>query len=166
MNFNITSNIKEILVKSQDDGITRQDAKTLLQLPLQSIDTYALMYAADRLSREEFKNKGENHFHIGINIEPCPYNCRFCSLAQKAGVFSDSVEFSQEQIVKWAVQGEAQGVDALNIMTGGTLAFENLLEIGRVLKKNIKTPLVANTRDITRREGEMLLDAGFVGASN
>ena len=134
MNFNISLNIKEILVKSQDDGITRQDAKTLLQLPLQlplqSIETYALMYAADRLSREEFKNKGENHFHIGINIEPCPYNCRFCSLAKKAGVFTDPVEFPRELIIKWAIEGESQGVDALNIMTGGTMAFENLLEIG------------------------------------
>jgi biotin synthase len=49
-------------------------------------------------------------------------------------------------------------------MTTGTFSFERLLEIGRLLKKVVSVPLVANTRDITHREGEKLLDAGFVGA--
>ena len=46
----------------------------------------------------------------------------------------------------------------------GDFSFERLLEIGRLLKKSVSVPLVANTRDIDHAEGEALLEAGFVGA--
>jgi biotin synthase len=49
-------------------------------------------------------------------------------------------------------------------MTTGTYSFERLLEIGTLLKREVSTPLVANTRDIGHREAERLLEAGFVGA--
>ena len=164
MGWEITPKIAYILDKAGDDGIDRNEAETLLHLPLRSKETYALMETADRLSRQTFGEKGENHLHIGVNLEPCPLNCRFCSLTQKAGIFKEKVVFSREQIVEWARMGEACGADALNLMTTGTYPFDGLLDIGRMLKKAVKTPLVANTRDIDHREGEMLLEAGFVGA--
>ncbi len=60
--------------------------------------------------------------------------------------------------------GEENQADALNIMTTGTYPFKKLLQVGRMLKDTVYVPLVANTRDITHKEGEQLLDAGFVGA--
>ena len=164
MGWKIQSKIADILEKSEDDGILRAEARALLSMKLHSRETYALMETADRLSRQTFGEKGENHLHIGVNLEPCPLNCRFCSLAQSAGVFTEKVEFELPRILEWARQGESHGVDALNIMTTGTYSFDRLLELGRVLKKTVAIPLVANTRDINHREGEALLDAGFVGA--
>ena len=70
---------------------------------------------------------------------------------------------SSEQIIDWAKMAEAQGADALNLMTTGPFPLERLLEIGRMLKREAAVPLVANTRDIDHKEGEQLLDAGFVG---
>jgi biotin synthase len=122
------------------------------------------METANRLSIEQFKGKGENHFHIGLNVEPCPYNCLFCSLTTKAGIFKEKVEFPVEDILRWAKQGEEQSADALNLMTTGTFSFERLIEIGRLLKKAVAVPLVANTRDINHQEGGRLLEAGYVGA--
>ena len=156
--------IRDILNKSLQENINREEAKNLIHLDLHSRETYALMQTADSLSRETFNGKGENHMHIGINLEPCPINCKFCSLTKEAGIFTESYEFSLEQILEWAGTGEASGADALNIMTTGTYSFARLLEIGRILKKAVQTPLVANTRDINHKEGEQLLDAGFVGA--
>jgi len=49
-------------------------------------------------------------------------------------------------------------------MTTGTFSFERLIEIGKVLKKAVSVPLVANIRDINHREGKRLLDAGYAGA--
>ncbi len=160
----IDTRIKHILEKAAEEGVSREEAVALMQLPLMSLETRALMYTADRLSREMFRGKGENHFHIGINIEPCPFNCLFCSLAEKTGIFTEREAFPAERVVEWATKAESDGADALNIMTGGTFAFEELLEVGRYLKKTVSTPLVANTRDITAKEGLKLLDAGFVGA--
>ncbi len=164
MGWKIKSKIGDILEKSQQDGISRSEAHTLIQLDLHSKETYALMETADRLSRQSFGLKGESHLHIGINIEPCPLNCSFCSLAQNAGIFTDNIEFETQQILDWARKGEADGADGLNIMTTGTYSFKGLLEMGRLLKKTVKTPLIANTRDISHKEGEQLLDAGFIGA--
>ncbi|MFO8086142.1 MAG: hypothetical protein R6U27_17680, partial [Desulfobacterales bacterium] len=59
---------------------------------------------------------------------------------------------------------ESASAETLNLMTTGNFSFERLLEIGRLLRKFVKVPLVANTRDINHREGEALLEAGFVGA--
>jgi biotin synthase len=135
-----------------------------MALPLHSRETYALMQTADEVSRSRFGAKAENHFHIGVNVALCPLNCRFCSLAQTAGVFTEAVDFSEEQLVAWAKEAEAAGADALNLMTTGNFSFKRFLAIGRLLKATVTTPLVANTRDINHKEGEALVAAGFVGA--
>ncbi len=121
------------------------------------------MECADHLSRKLFGNKGERHFHIGVNVEACPMDCAFCSLTRRAGVFTEKIDFPMDRILAWARQGEAEGADALNLMSTGTFPFESLLEIGRRLKMEVKVPLVANARDINHREGEQLLEAGFFG---
>jgi biotin synthase len=165
MSWKISSQVEFILEKGADgDGIDREQALYLLALPLQSKEAYALMETANRLSRAQFHEKGENHFHIGVNVAPCPLNCLFCSLTVKAGIFKEAVEFSEDRILAWAGQAQDHGADALNLMTTGNYPFERLLEIGRALKKTVSVPLVANTRDINHGEGEALLEAGFVGA--
>lgn len=157
--------ITEILSKAEDSvPVSREDALILMQVPLNTPACYAIMEAANRLSRAQFGNKGENHYHIGLNVEPCPMDCLFCSLTRRAGIFKEKIEFSMGQVIAWARQAEQHGADGLNLMTTGTYPFARLLEVGRLLHQETGVPLVANTRDITHREGEALLDAGFVGA--
>ena len=165
MSWRISQQVQAILERGAGgEGIDRHQALTLMALPLHAKETYALMETANRLSREQFGNKGENHFHIGVNVAPCPLNCLFCSLTQQAGIFKEAVDFSEEQILAWAKHAQDKSADGLNLMTTGTFSFKRILEIGRMLKKTVDVPLVANTRDISRKEGEALLEAGFVGA--
>lgn len=165
MGWKIASRVKDILHKAEESAkISREETHFLLGLDLESRETYAVMETANRLSRKQFGTKGENHLHIGVNVAPCPFNCTFCSLTERAGIFKEDVDFAEEAILEWAKMGEAQSADALNLMTTGTFSFERLLEIGRLLKEEVSVPLVANTRDISHREGEKLLEAGFVGA--
>ena len=157
--------IVEILKKASDRvPINREETLTLMQVQLHTKECYALMETANRMSRSQFGNKGENHYHIGLNVEPCPMDCLFCSLTHKVGIFKAKIEFPMDQVIAWARQAEEQGADGLNLMTTGTYPFERLLEVGRLLQKETRVPLVANTRDINHREGEALLDAGFAGA--
>ncbi len=165
MGWKIATGVAEIIRKAADfEDITRDEALLLMRLELQSNEVYALMATADRMSRQAFGGKGENHFHIGLNVAPCPMNCLFCSLTVKSGIFTESRVFGEDQILAWARQAEEQKADALNLMTTGNFAFQRLLQTGKMLKKNVSVPLVANTRDINHKEGEALLDAGFVGA--
>jgi biotin synthase len=165
MSWKLSAEVEAALERGAGgEGIDRHQALTLMALPLHTKEAYALMETAQTLSRKQFGAKGENHFHIGVNVAPCPLNCKFCSLTQEAGIFTEAIVFSDEQIVAWAQEAEAHGADALNLMTTGTFSFKQLLQIGRLLKKAVKVPLVANTRDINHTEGEALLEAGFVGA--
>lgn len=164
MDWKISRKYSEILNKASDgDGITNEEALALLDIELHSKEAYALMQTANGLSRSQFGGKGEIHFHIGVNVEPCPKDCRFCSLTQGAGIFKEKKEFPEAQLLAWARTAQAQAADALNIMTTGSFPLERLLEIGRLIKKEVSVPLVANTRDIDHAEAEKLLDAGFVG---
>jgi len=164
MSWRIDPAVAEILGKGRAGaGISRDEALVLLHLHADSREGYALLESANDLSRTSFGGKGEMHFHIGLNVEPCPMDCSFCSLTRQAGIFTAKVEFSLEEILAWARQGEVEGADALNLMTTGTFPFARLLEIGRRLKREVGVPLVANARDINHAEGEQLLDAGFVG---
>jgi biotin synthase len=165
MSWKLSADVEAVLARGAGgEGIDRGQALTLMALPLHTKETYALMETAQALSREQFGNKGENHFHIGVNVAPCALDCKFCSLTKAAGIFTESIVFSNEQIVAWAKEAEASGADALNLMTTGTFPFNQLLAIGRLLKKSVQVPLVANTRDINHSEGEALLEAGFTGA--
>jgi biotin synthase len=164
VSWGIDAGISEILARASDGGgIREEEALRLLQIELHSGEAYALMETANRLSRSRFGDKGEVHFHIGLNVEPCPRDCSFCSLTRRAGIFKDKIEFPPEQILDWARMAEALSADALNLMTTGAYPFERLLEIGRMIHREVPLPLVANTRDINHREGEMLLEVGFVG---
>jgi biotin synthase len=164
MTWKLSAKIDNILQKGVDfAGIDREEALALMHIALHSKEAYALMETANQMSRDGFSQKGELHFHIGLNVEPCPMDCKFCSLTRLAGIFKEKTEFSKKDIIAWAKMGETHGVDALNLMTTGTYPFKKLMEIGRLLKREVTIPLVANTRDINHQEGEQLLDAGFVG---
>jgi len=164
MSWRISPKVAEILSKGREgNGISREEALVLMHLELESREAYGLMESANHLSRVHFGAKGERHMHIGLNVEPCPMDCAFCSLTKRAGLFTERMDFPLEDILAWARQGEADGVDALNLMSTGTFSFSRLLEIGRRLKQEVRVPLVANARDINHAEGEQLLDAGFVG---
>jgi len=149
ISWQIRPKIQEILSRGADfAGIDRQAAFELMGLELHSRETYALMHTANQMTRQQFGRKGENHFHIGVNIEPCPFNCSFCSLTESAGIFKKRVEFPTPEIIEWAKTAQAEGADALNIMTTGTYALRKLLDLGGHLKASVSTPLVANTRDL------------------
>lgn len=164
MPWKLSRSIEAILQKSADGGaITQAEALTLLRIENHTREAYALMQTAHDLSRRRFAAKGELHFHIGLNVEPCPMDCRFCSLTKTAGIFKGKTDFSKAEILAWAKQGEDQGADALNLMTTGTYPFTKLLSIGRLLHKEVSIPLVANTRDINHGEAEQLIEAGFIG---
>ena len=64
MSWGISPRIADILDRGDDSAdIDRDAAISLMRLDLSSKETYALMQTANRLSREQFNGKGENHLH-------------------------------------------------------------------------------------------------------
>ncbi|MFP4310200.1 MAG: hypothetical protein ACLFRG_07845 [Desulfococcaceae bacterium] len=87
MSWKVSPKMDDILRRGGDfAGIARDEAVELLNLPLESREVCALMETANRTTREQFGLKAENHFHIGVNVAPCPLDCSFCSLTREVGI--------------------------------------------------------------------------------
>jgi len=164
MVLNLDRKIENILVKGADNqGISKEEAVDLLRIKLDTRAYYSLLYTANELSRKSFNGVGENHLHIGVNSTPCKLNCEFCSLATMHDIFHDEYEFPWKQILSWGKEAELKKSHGINLMTTGTYGFDKLLEIGKKLSKEIAIPLIANTRDLSHKDAEKLLEAGYIG---
>ena len=74
--------IESILQRfAQGEDLTKEDLCTLLRVPVGSRDYYNLLAEANGYSRKAFEGKGLLFGQIGLDIQPCRINCKFCSLA-------------------------------------------------------------------------------------
>jgi len=157
--------IESILKRTENgDGLSREEAITLLrEIECGSREMYLLMYAADRLSRKQFGNKGEIHAQIGLNWGPCSKNCDFCVFGEKHGIASETIELEEDEVVRRAREFERAGANAIFLMTIADYEFSKFLEIGKSVRKAIdrNMPLVANIGDFGPAEAEELVEAGF-----
>jgi biotin synthase len=105
------------------------------------------------------------HAQIGLNLSPCPNNCSFCAFAAKNGVFKDTKELSIEEIVPLALRAEADGANALFLMTTHDYPFAKYIEISKDVRKRLRpgTVMIANIGDFGYKEGKRLNEAGYTG---
>jgi biotin synthase len=158
--------IDDILNKSLDGGtLSRKELISLLSPDPASSEAYAIMAAAARLSRELSDGKAEIHAQFAVNLAPCPCDCLFCSFATANGVFSTSDELTPEQATARARRFEADGANAVFMMTTARYSFERFLETAREVKKSLRpeTTLIANIGDQSPQNAVRLKDAGFSG---
>ena len=64
--------------------LEKEEAAQLLATPTGSRDYYELLYLANDYSRRTFGGKGLVFAQIGLDMQPCGVNCRFCSMAKDA----------------------------------------------------------------------------------
>lgn len=147
------------------ESLTREDLIQLLSYEPNSRECYEIMAEANRLSRELTAGSAEVHGQLALNLGPCPCNCKFCSFARVNGVFSQEKRLAPEEAVAGGLEFEAQGANAILLMTTGSYPFELFLEMSREVKRHLRreTVLIANVGDRTLPEAERMRDAGFKG---
>ena len=158
--------VDDLLKKSRaGDVLSREELVYLLALKSDSAETYAVMAEAARLSKELSGGKAEVHAQFAINLAPCPCDCLFCSFAKVNGIFSEATELVPEQAVAYARQFEADGANAVFMMSTAQYPFESFLEVSREIRNSLKpeTILIANVGDQTLKNALRLKDAGFSG---
>jgi biotin synthase len=158
--------IKEILKKSLDGvNLSESDISLMFQVPLFSEESSLIISASRKKSEGASNNLSEVHAQVGLNIAPCPNNCSFCAFAAKNKVFTERTELTVEEAMKRARQFEADGANAIYIMTTADYPFEKFLEFSQEIKKSLKheTLLVANVGDFDAQQARKLKDAGFSG---
>ena len=105
-------------------GITREEALRLMKIDEKSPEMYALISAANTLTRRQYGNRGEVYATIGINLWPCPKSCAFCSFGADWDLVKSPVEFTLEEVVSRAKSLEDEGANAIFLMTTADYPFD------------------------------------------
>ena len=162
----ISSKVGNIVRKFLDGYLLkREDIIHLLKIDHHSMDASFIRSAANALTRSASKGKAEVHAQIGLNLSPCPNNCSFCAFAAKNGVFRESQELPVEDMILLALKAEADGANALFLMTTHDFSFKRYIEISKEVRKKLKpeTVMIANIGDFGYEEGNQLKEAGYSG---
>jgi biotin synthase len=158
--------IQKIIEKaSHHEKLTEKEIKALFKVPVFSKDAFLLLWAAREKSTQVSNGTAEVHAQIGLNIAPCPQNCRFCSFAAQNKVFTDSFELPVDEAVFQARQFEADNANAIYLMTTANYPFEKFIETSKEIRRALKkdTVLVANIGDFTLAQAQELRHVGFSG---
>lgn len=150
---------------ARGEDLTREDLCALLRVPVGSRDYYRLLSEANAYSRRAFDGKGLLFGQIGLDIQPCRINCKFCSLA--ADVLKDCVPVvrdlhSTAQLARELAESGAQDVF---LMTTAEFSQERFLEYGRAVRSVLPdgVRLVANVGDFSEAYARRLRETGFTG---
>lgn len=145
--------------------ISREEAIELMEVDEKSLETYALMYVANMLTRRKFGNGGEVFAQIGINLWPCPKNCAFCSFGAQWNLISEPVELSLQEVVRRAKAFENAGANAIFLMSTADYPFDRFIRIARAVRESLSPdmPMVANIGDFDVERARELAQAGFQG---
>jgi len=162
--------ITQILEKATSgQKLSRLDAKQLLNITNGSHDFYQLIETANRMSRKQFQNKAYIFSQIGLNAEPCPMNCKFCSMAESNYVMSGNFRKTMadiEDLKETAKQLVEAGTHDLFLMTTANYPVSEYLRIGIAIKKILpdSVRLVSNIGDLDLKTALALKNSGFTGS--
>ncbi len=159
-------NTPDLIKKSMaNDELTAKEIAQLFEVPLFSDESALIQAASYRKSKIASNNLAEVHAQVGLNIAPCPRNCLFCAFAAANGVFKEKSELPLSEVVSRAKGFEADGANAIFLMSTADYPLPKFLEIGLEVRKalQVQTKLIANVGDFTFKEAKMIKDSGFCG---
>jgi biotin synthase len=135
----------------------------LLSYPPHSKEALATMATAREVSAEVSDGHAEIHAQLALNLGPCPMNCSFCSFSRANGLFQEDKKLPVEQAVEYARLFEAEGANAVYVMTTAYYDLGEFVEVSREIRNNLKdeTVMVANVGDKTKCEARRIREAGY-----
>lgn len=141
------------------------EIKDLLALPLASDEALYVRRAALEINKQVMQGEAEIHGQVGINSGPCACNCSFCSFAASNRIFTEHKVEAIESVIAKSLRLQADGANAIYLMTTASFSFAEFLNIGRLVRSSLEkaTPLVANIGDFGDQEAIALKEAGFNG---
>ncbi len=164
--MNIDPMINELIRKSLDGiDLNAEEISTLFQVPLFSADSAQILAASRTKSQTCNQGLAEVHAQMGINISPCPRNCKFCAFASNNHLFTEKIDFPQEVVIARAKEFEQDGANAIFLMATGDYSFGRFIETAQAVRSALKPEsiLVANVGDFSQEQAKRLKEAGFSG---
>jgi biotin synthase len=162
----LKTTIKKIIEKAINSGkITPDEIRELFLVPEISEESYAIQFAARKMSEDVMQGKAEVHAQVGINIGPCPKNCLFCSFAVVNRIFPQTLVLPVDQVIEKCLGFEEAGANAIYLMSTASLDLEEYLRTGYAVREVLRpeTVLVANVGDFDDDGAKAIRNAGFQG---
>ncbi|WP_406541284.1 hypothetical protein [Clostridium ljungdahlii] len=146
--------------------LNKEEAIALLNVKNNSSDFYKIISLANEMTRSEFNNKAFIFAQIGLNAEPCPVNCKFCSMGKNHYTMESTWRKDINSILSETKAIVNEGINDLFLMTTADYPINDFLNIARnvrsILPDNIR--LVANIGDFDYVTALKLKEVGFTGA--
>ena len=166
--------IDERVMQIADDALagnapTRSDVLYLLGFESNSVESAYVNARARQIGVSACGGIGLIEGQIGVDANPCPENCQYCSFAAvnsgsiDNGVDADhAFEVPLDEIVRYARMLDDKGVHLISLMATAGLPFERYVDMVRAVRAAISDDqiILANTRDVSLAEAQALADAG------
>lgn len=164
--------INERAMQIVDDAVagkapTRSDIMHLLRFDAYSVEAAYAIARAREVGMKACDGRGYVFAQIGVDENPCPENCLFCSFAAQNTLPGDiafpnaSLEVPVGRIVHFAKLFDGAGIDLISLMATAALDFDRYLDMMRAVKASVSnTPIMANVGDLTMEQAHALRDAG------
>ncbi|MBQ3302199.1 MAG: hypothetical protein IJH04_08675, partial [Eggerthellaceae bacterium] len=166
--------IDERVMQIADDALagvtpTRDDVLYLLDFDCYSVEAAYVNARARQIGAQACNGIGLIEGQIGVDANPCPENCKYCSFAAvNSGIVDNGVarenafEVPVDEIVRYARMLDEKGVHLISLMATAGLPFERYLEMVSAVRAAIADDqiILANTRDLSLEEARALKAAG------
>lgn len=160
----IQREIQEIIDKAlSKQKLDPAELHTLLDLRTESVENYALMAAANQLTREMAGSEGMISGQVGLNVESCSKNCEFCSFGAKHNLIQHEFRLTEEQVEAQVKDWVKSGVNYISLMATADYEFEEFLKMSAVARKVMPAEMMlsANIGDFGREEARALKRLGY-----
>ncbi|NQV32802.1 MAG: radical SAM protein [Phycisphaeraceae bacterium] len=163
----INEKILKILDRAQE-GIapSKTDCVAMLDCSPTSMEASVMRGVADVIMRHRFRNEAIILGQIGIEIDACPGQCKFCSFGDGHTDFEPNAMSLDDLLLLVSHFTESGDLYALFLMTMHTFGFERLVDVVRRIRKRMpsKPQIVVNIGDFDRTQANALRAAGVNGA--
>ncbi|MEG1583467.1 MAG: radical SAM protein [Anaerovorax sp.] len=145
--------------------ISRKEIIEMLEIKNGSKAFFDLLSRSYDMSKAAYGGKGYIFAQIGLNAEPCPVNCKFCSFADKYFSVNESSRRTKSEILEEAKQFFDGRVSHLFLMTTADYPIELFIdvvkEVRKAAPKNVR--LIGNIGDFDSAIALRLKEAGLSG---
>ena len=161
------SRVKSIVDETLAGNLaSRDDVIWLLGIETGTAEAAYIEWGARLISERASGGYGQIFCQIGIDSNPCPADCIYCSYAQCNSAINDPYELDVDEIVEYAKLYDKLGVHLLSIMCTSAYSFDKYCEVIEAVRANVSDdlPIMANLGDINAKNAAKVRSLGVQAA--
>jgi len=145
--------------------LTKEKIIKLLEIPLNSKEDKLLREAAYEVAMKKSDGNAYIWSAVGADYAPCLMNCKFCSFGKKWGIIKKQIHYSTKEIIEKARIFVENGAKYIVLRTTEFYSIPKLLEIVKVLRKEIKGnyEIIFNTGELDMTIANLMVETGVSG---